>query len=61
VAGLSQDSENVRPLEADVAQEVVIQLAEGDDLPAVPDRAGEMEEEGKEARHLSLLFLFLVI
>ncbi len=54
MARLGQDGEDVRPLEADVALEMVIQLAERDDMPAVPGRAGEMEEEGKEARHLPL-------
>jgi hypothetical protein len=49
VAGLGQDGEDVRPLETDVAQEMVVQLAEGDDMPTVPGRAGEMEDEGKEA------------
>jgi hypothetical protein len=54
VAGLGQNGEDIRPLEADIAQEVVIQFTEGDDVPTVPGRAGEMEEEGKEARHLPL-------
>jgi hypothetical protein len=58
VAGLGQGGEDVRPLEADVAQEMVVQFAEGGDLPTVPGRAGEVEEEGKEAGHLSLLSYF---
>jgi hypothetical protein len=58
MAGLGQDGEDVRPLEADVAQEMVVQLTEGDDVPAVPGHADEMEDEGKEARHLRLLWYF---
>jgi hypothetical protein len=60
VAGLGQDGENVRPLEADVPQETVIQFAEDSYLPAVPDRMGEAEEGWEEARHLSLLLIFPV-
>jgi hypothetical protein len=40
---------------------MVVQFAEGDDVPTVPRRAGEMEDEGKEAGHLSLLFIFPVV
>jgi hypothetical protein len=61
VAGLGQDGEDVRPLEADVAKKMVVQFAEGDDVPTVPRRAGEMEDEGKEAGQLSLLFIFPVV
>jgi hypothetical protein len=61
VPGLGQGGEDVRPLKADVAQEMVVQLAEGDDMPAVAGRAGEVEEEWDEAWHLSLLFIFPVL
>jgi Ca2+-binding RTX toxin-like protein len=30
-------------------------------VPAVPDRVGEVEDEGKEARHPPFLFIFPVI
>jgi hypothetical protein len=40
---------------------MVVQLAEGDDVPTVPHRADEMEDEGKEAGHLFLLFIFPVV
>jgi hypothetical protein len=60
VAGLGQGGEDVRPLKTDVAQEVVVQFAEGDDLAAVPGRACEVEEEWEEAWHLSPLFIFPV-
>jgi hypothetical protein len=55
VAGLGQGREHVRPFEANVAQEVVVQFAERDDLPTVPGRAREVEEEWNEAGHMSLL------
>jgi hypothetical protein len=58
VAGLGQGGEDVRPLKPDVAQEVVVQLAEGDDMPAVPGRTGEAEEEWDETWHLSLFSYF---
>jgi hypothetical protein len=61
LAGLGQDGEDVRPLEADVAQEIVVQFAEGVEVPAVPGRAGKMEDEDKEARHLSLFLILLVL
>jgi hypothetical protein len=61
VAGLGQDGEDVRPLKPDVAQEMVVQLTEGDDVAAIPGGPGEVEEEGKEAGHLSLLFIFPVV
>jgi hypothetical protein len=56
MAGLGQGCEDVCPLKADVAQEMVVQLAEGGDLPTVLGRAGEAEEGWEEAWHLSLLF-----
>ena len=55
MAGLGQDGEDVRPLKTDVAQEVIVQLAEGDDLAAVPGRGCEVEEKWDEARHLRIL------
>jgi hypothetical protein len=39
VAGLGQGGADVCPFEANVAQEVVVQFAERDDLPTVPGRA----------------------
>jgi hypothetical protein len=47
-------------LETDVAQEMIVQFTESDDLAAVPGRACEVEEEWEEAWHLSLLFIFPV-
>jgi hypothetical protein len=47
VAGLGQDGEDVRPLEADVAKKMVVQFAEGDDVPTVPRHAGEMKTKGR--------------
>jgi hypothetical protein len=58
VAGLGQDGEDVCPLEADVAQEMIIESTESDNMPAVPGRTGEVEDEGKEAWHLSFLSYF---
>jgi len=58
VAGLGQNGEDVRPLQADVAQEMVVQFAEGNDVPTVPGCADEMEEVWNEACHLYLLSYF---
>jgi hypothetical protein len=58
VAGLSQSGEDVSPLKADVAQEMIIQLAECDDVPMVPGRAGDAEEGWEEACHLRLFSYF---
>jgi hypothetical protein len=61
VAGLSQNGEDVCPIDADVAEEMIVQITEGNDVPTVPGHANEMEDEGKETRHLSLLLIFPVI
>ena len=58
IAGLGQNGEDVRPLETNVAQEVVVQFAEGDDLTAVPGHAHVVEEGRNEARNLRLLSYF---
>nr|WP_246498902.1 hypothetical protein [Microvirga soli] len=58
VTGLSQDGEDVRTLEADVTQEMVVQFAEGGNVPTDLSHASEMEEEGDEAGHLRIFLYF---
>jgi hypothetical protein len=44
VAWLGQNGEDICPLEANVAQEVVVQITERDNMPAVPGRSEEVED-----------------
>jgi hypothetical protein len=46
IVGLGQRSENICPLEADVAQEMIIQATEGDNMPTVPGCTEEVEDGG---------------
>jgi hypothetical protein len=58
VAGLGQDSEDVSPLEADVTQEMVVQLTQGGNVPTVAGHASEVKDGWYEAGHLHLLSYF---
>ena len=61
MAGLGKNGEDVCPIDADVAEEMIVQITESSDVPTVPGRAGKMEDEGNQARHLSLLLIFPVL